>query len=175
MASPLFSKGFLQQIFLHAHLSIYLPQTTVLSLHRLHLRHHRRTHAAILRTPLVKAGAAHAILSAKIGNRYTACLKIPMICATLNRGVFIRNLLRYTAEKVLFLNTTNLRGGHQIVLTNTISLIRNARVGHHNRCLKIVQFTDLKILFLPDYPIDIGDVAQNYSGNFFADIRYNVI
>ena len=30
-----------------------------------------------------------------------------MICASLNRPFFIKNLIRYTAEKILLLNTTN--------------------------------------------------------------------
>ena len=41
--------------------------------------------------------------------------------------------------------------------------------------LERAQFPDFTTLFSPDHPIDIGDVAQNYSGNFFADIRHNVI
>jgi chromosome segregation and condensation protein ScpB len=36
-----------------------------------------------------------------------------MICASLNRPVFIKNLLRYLAEKILLLNTTNLRGDYR--------------------------------------------------------------
>jgi hypothetical protein len=35
-----------------------------------------------------------------------------MICASLNRAVFIKNLLRYLAEKILLLNTTNFRGDY---------------------------------------------------------------
>jgi hypothetical protein len=37
-----------------------------------------------------------------------------MICASLNRAVFIKNLLRYLAEKILLLNTTNFRGDYRI-------------------------------------------------------------
>jgi hypothetical protein len=37
-----------------------------------------------------------------------------MICASLNRAVFIKNLLRYLAEKILLLNTTNFRGDYPI-------------------------------------------------------------
>ena len=36
-----------------------------------------------------------------------------MTCASLNRAVFIKNLLRYLAEKILLLNTTNFRGDYQ--------------------------------------------------------------
>tara|TARA_B110000090_G_scaffold161919_1_gene178725 strand:+ start:1092 stop:1301 length:210 start_codon:yes stop_codon:yes gene_type:complete len=36
-----------------------------------------------------------------------------MICASLNRAVFIKNLLRYLAEKILLLNTTNFRGDYR--------------------------------------------------------------
>jgi hypothetical protein len=39
---------------------------------------------------------------------------MPMICASLYRAVFIKNLLRYLAEKILLLNTTNLRGDYRI-------------------------------------------------------------
>ena len=35
-----------------------------------------------------------------------------MICESLNRPFFIKNLLRYLAEKILLLNTTNLRGDY---------------------------------------------------------------
>ena len=37
-----------------------------------------------------------------------------MICASLYRPFFIVNLLRYLAEKILLLNTTNFRGDYQI-------------------------------------------------------------
>jgi hypothetical protein len=36
-----------------------------------------------------------------------------MICVSLNRPFFIKNLLRYLAEKILLLNTTNFRGDYQ--------------------------------------------------------------
>jgi hypothetical protein len=39
-----------------------------------------------------------------------------MICASLYRAVFIKNLLRYLAEKILLLNTTNFRGDYPIFL-----------------------------------------------------------
>ena len=112
MALPLFSEGFFQQIILHAHLGIHPLQATVLVRHGPHLRHHRRIHPAILRTPFIKAGAAHAMLATKFTDQNTASasLKIPMICASLNRAVFIKNLLRYLAEKILLVNTTNFRG-----------------------------------------------------------------
>jgi hypothetical protein len=35
-----------------------------------------------------------------------------MICASLNRPIFIVNLLRYLAEKILLLNTSNFRGDY---------------------------------------------------------------
>ena len=35
-----------------------------------------------------------------------------MICASLNSAVFIKNLLRYLAEKIRLLNTTNFRGDY---------------------------------------------------------------
>jgi hypothetical protein len=36
-----------------------------------------------------------------------------MICASLNRPIFIVNLLRYLAEKILLLNTSNFRGDYR--------------------------------------------------------------
>jgi hypothetical protein len=41
---------------------------------------------------------------------------MPMICASLYRAVFIKNLLRYLAEKIPLLNTTNFRGDYLIIL-----------------------------------------------------------
>jgi hypothetical protein len=40
-----------------------------------------------------------------------------MICASLYRAVFIKNLLRYLAEKILLLNTTNFRGDYRLILS----------------------------------------------------------
>ncbi|MFT5799677.1 MAG: hypothetical protein ACI84R_003755, partial [Candidatus Azotimanducaceae bacterium] len=40
------------------------------------------------------------------------CFRIPIICASLYRAVFIKNLLSYLAEKILLLNTTNFRGDY---------------------------------------------------------------
>ena len=37
-----------------------------------------------------------------------------MICASLYRPFFIQNLLRYLAEKILLLNTTNFREDYQL-------------------------------------------------------------
>lgn len=39
-----------------------------------------------------------------------------MICASLYRPFFIVNLLRYLAEKILLLNTTNFRGDYLAIL-----------------------------------------------------------
>jgi hypothetical protein len=38
-----------------------------------------------------------------------------MICASLNRAVFIKKNIRYLAEKILLLNTTNFRGDYRFV------------------------------------------------------------
>ncbi|AGI68191.1 hypothetical protein OAN307_c25970 [Octadecabacter antarcticus 307] len=83
--------------------------------HVLHLGDQGRIHAAELGTPLVKTGAAHPMLSAQIRDRRTpsACFKMPMTCASLNRAVFIKNLLRYLAEKIPILNTINFRGDYR--------------------------------------------------------------
>jgi hypothetical protein len=43
-----------------------------------------------------------------------------MICASLYRAVFIKNLLRYLAEKILLLNTTNFRGDYRMIYVSTI-------------------------------------------------------
>ena len=39
-----------------------------------------------------------------------------MICASLNRPFFIVNPLRYLAEKILLLNTTNFRGDYPLIV-----------------------------------------------------------
>jgi len=116
MALALFSKRLLQQVVLHAHLSIHLLETPVLFGHVLHLCDEGGIHAAKLGPPLVEAGAAHPMLSAKLrdGRTPSACFKMPIICASLYRAVFIVNLLRYLAEKILLLNTTNFRGDYQV-------------------------------------------------------------
>ncbi|MEJ8475889.1 hypothetical protein, partial [Roseibium algae] len=44
----------------------------------------------------------------------SACLNTAMICASLYRPFFIKNLLRYLAEKILLLNTTNFRGDYRV-------------------------------------------------------------
>jgi hypothetical protein len=111
----------------HAHLSIHLLETPVLFGHILHLCDQRRVHATKLCPPFIKTGAAHPMFAAQLRNRHTAlrlfqnapswqiAVQSPagqcMICASLNRAVFIKNLLRYLAEKILLLNTTNFRGG----------------------------------------------------------------
>ena len=38
-----------------------------------------------------------------------------MICASLYRAVFIKNLLRYLAEKILLLNINNFREDYPII------------------------------------------------------------
>ena len=72
IASPLFSEGFLQQVILHAHLSIYPLQTTVFISHRFHLRDHRRIHSTKFRTSFVKTSTAHTMFTAQLRNRHTA-------------------------------------------------------------------------------------------------------
>jgi len=46
-----------------------------------------------------------------------------MICASLNRAVFIKNLLRYLAEKILLLNTTNFRGDYLSNISSSLKLL----------------------------------------------------
>ncbi|AGI69480.1 hypothetical protein OAN307_c40680 [Octadecabacter antarcticus 307] len=53
--------------------------------------------------------------SSETGVPPSACFKMPMTCASLNRAIFIKNLLRYLAEKILLLNTTNFRGDYLCV------------------------------------------------------------
>jgi len=48
--------------------------------------------------------------SSGTGRPTSACFKIPNICVSLNRLVFIVNLLVHFAEKILLLNPTNARG-----------------------------------------------------------------
>jgi len=72
MAGLLFSKGFLQQLGLHAYFSEHLLQLPVLVLKRLHLADHRRVHPAIFRLPFVERRIAHAMLAAQLGRRHAA-------------------------------------------------------------------------------------------------------
>ncbi|MEP2971768.1 MAG: hypothetical protein ABJP04_06065, partial [Hyphomicrobiales bacterium] len=48
------------------------------------------------------------------GTPPSACFNTAMICASLYRPFFIVNLLRYLAEKILLLNTTNFRGDYPV-------------------------------------------------------------
>ena len=50
--------------------------------------------------------------SSETGTPPSACFKMPMTCASLNRPFFIQNPLRYLAEKTLLMNTTNFRGDY---------------------------------------------------------------
>lgn len=50
--------------------------------------------------------------SSDTGTPPSACFKITMIWTSLYRAVFIENLLRYLAEKILLLNTTDFRGDY---------------------------------------------------------------
>jgi site-specific recombinase XerD len=52
-----------------------------------------------------------------------------MICASLYRAVFIKNLLRYLAEKILLLNTTNFRGDYHSGRRTYITRLANKGVG----------------------------------------------
>lgn len=94
-----FSKSFLQQVVLHTHFGIHTLQAAVFFSHRFQFRDHRCIHSAKRRPPFIKTGTP-----------LSACFKIPMICASLYRLLFIQNLLRYYAEKILRMNTTNFRG-----------------------------------------------------------------
>ena len=64
MARSLFSKGFLQQIGLHAQIREHALQPAVLVLEALHLADHGRIHAAILRPPLNGMDVSPAISNA---------------------------------------------------------------------------------------------------------------
>jgi hypothetical protein len=115
----------------HAHLSIHLLETPVRFGHVLHLNHQRCIHSTEFGPPFIKTGAAHPMLPTQLGDRRAAlCLfqnapsrqiavQSPagqcMICASLNRAVFIKKNIRYLAEKILLLNTTNFRGDYRFV------------------------------------------------------------
>ena len=71
MADLFFSKGFFQQISLHAEIRIHPLQSTVLIFHGLHLADQGRIDAAILRPPFVERSAAHVMLAAQIGHRHS--------------------------------------------------------------------------------------------------------
>jgi hypothetical protein len=70
-----------------------------------------RGHATKLSPPIVKAGVAHTVFSAKFRNRHTGLDLLQnthILCVTVS-FILYQNLLRYYAEKILRLNTTNLR------------------------------------------------------------------
>lgn len=60
-----FLKRFLEQFGLHVQVGEHALQPPVLVLERLHLAHHGRIHAAILRATLVEARCADPMLPAK--------------------------------------------------------------------------------------------------------------
>ena len=110
-ALTLFSKRLLQQVVLHAHLGIHPLKPPVLFDHVLHLSNQKSIHSTKLGPTLIKTRAAHPMLPTQLGNGHStpASFKMLIICASLYRPVFIKNLLRYLTEKILLLNTTNLR------------------------------------------------------------------
>jgi hypothetical protein len=107
----------------HTHLGIHPLKPPVLFGHVLHLSNQRCIHSTKLGPPLVKTRAAHPMLPTQLRDqRAVFCLlqnalsrqiaaQSPagqcIICASLNRVVFIKNLLRYLAETILLLNTIN--------------------------------------------------------------------
>jgi hypothetical protein len=113
----------------HTHLDIHPLEPPVLFGHVLHLSNQRCIQSAEFGPPFIKTGAAHPMLPTQIRDRRAAlCLlqnapsrqisvQSPagqcMICASPNRAVFIENLLRYLAEKILLLNTTKFREDYQ--------------------------------------------------------------
>ena len=72
MAALFFSKRFLQQLILHAELGKHLLQPPVLIFHHLHVSNHRRIHAAVLRSPLVKCCTADRVLPAHLSQPHAA-------------------------------------------------------------------------------------------------------
>ena len=50
--------------------------------------------------------------SSKTGTPLSAGFRIPRICGSLNRSIFISNILIYLAEKILLLNPSNFRGDY---------------------------------------------------------------
>jgi hypothetical protein len=110
----------------HTHLAIHPLETAVLFGHVLYLSNQRCIHSTEFGPPIIKTGAAHPMLPTQLRDwRAALCLfqnapsrqilvQSPagqcMTCASLNRAVFIKNLLRYLAEKILLLNTTKFGG-----------------------------------------------------------------
>jgi len=75
MALPPFSKRFVQQIVLHAFLSLHLLEALILLIEFLLSGHQAGVHVTILRKPLLEARTAHAMLTAQIRDRHPAfCL-----------------------------------------------------------------------------------------------------
>jgi len=133
MALSLFSKSFLEQIRLHAEVSIHPLQPAVLVFDSLHLADQRRIHAAILRPSFIERRVTHAMLAAQLGHRHTA-FSLPqdrpsrrllsksqpgsgLICASVYLLVFMRNLLMHLAEKILLMQPLTFGGDYPIQMT----------------------------------------------------------
>ena len=59
----------------------------------------------------VKRRIAHAMFTAQLRHRHTACRRIAMICASVYLLFFIQILLRHLAEKILLIKPLNFGGG----------------------------------------------------------------
>jgi hypothetical protein len=74
-----------------------------------------------------------------------------MICASLYRAVFIKNLLRYLAEKILLLNTTNFRGDYRTKPPFAVAAIADAAfVRDRSIAISVAQ------QFSPNRPLPAG-------------------
>ena len=60
-----------------------------------------------------------------------------MICASLYRPFFIVNLLRYLAEKILLLNTTNFRGDYRYQLGFVVSVLGDGEDSGEVMCFAV--------------------------------------
>jgi hypothetical protein len=120
MALSLFSKGFLQQIRLHARIRKHALQPRVLILQALHLADHGRIHAAILRALLVERRRAHAMLAAQISHRHTS---LGLAQDRKDLG-FVKSrhlhqiLLSHLAEKILHPHPLKIWGDYRQTIQN---------------------------------------------------------
>jgi hypothetical protein len=127
-----FSKRLFQQIVLLAHLGIHPLEPPVLFGHVLHLSNQRCIHSTEFGPPLIKNWrcSSHAPDTAqRLACRPLLVSKCPLsadclaiACRAMHELCFAKscchhqNLLRYLAEEILLLNTTNLRGNYRRII-----------------------------------------------------------
>lgn len=132
MASPFFCEGLLEQIGTQLGFGNHLLQTAVFLFQLLHVRHHRRIHAAELAPPLVERGRADAVRTAQVGNAAAAfgLLEYRKDLGIAETGFLHGNLLGKDYEKIPLPTPANLWGDYPAVLKIGGLTIKDQREDH---------------------------------------------